>query len=223
MLYLILMLELFFALAPVSIILLTSELLWRRKIVKGERARKYIHILSGIWMAFWPHYLTTRGVVLLGCIALIVLIYSRFTHLFHAIYAVHRRTYGDILYAVALIVCVLLALEPWIFTTAILLVAIADGGAAVVGRFYGLNNTYYVCGLRSLRKSLSGTAAFIVLAYASIAIGYFVGGEEIIGNSLIASLVLLPVGSTLLENTTPFGLDNLFTPLYAVLLLNTLV
>lgn len=217
------MIQLFIALVPVGSILILSEYLWRKKIVKGERARKFIHILAGIHMAFWPQYLSFNEIILLGSIALSVLLYSRVTKLFHAIYAVKRRTYGDLLYAVAIIICALFAKEPWIFTVAILLVAVADGGAAVVGRFYGINNQYFVFGMKNLRKSISGTLAFIVLAYICIAVGYLLGGSDVIQNNLLITLVLLPAGATLLENISPYGLDNVITPLFVVMLLNSLI
>jgi dolichol kinase len=212
-----------FAIVPVGFTLITSEYLWRKKIIKGERARKFIHVLAGTWMAFWPHYLTFRMIAALGAVIIAVLIYSRITRLFHAIYAVKRRTYGDILYGVAIVLCALIALEPWIFTTAILYVAVADGGAAVAGRFYGIKNTYYVFGLKNLRKSIAGTGAFIVLAYASLLVGYFVGGKDALDSSFVLAFTLLPLGAAILENTTPYGLDNMITPLFVTLLLNTLV
>ncbi len=217
------MFKLFLALAPVGIILLLSEFLWRKKIVKGERARKFIHILAGAWMAFWPQYLSFRAIVILGSFAIVLLIISRITHLFHAIYAVKRRTYGDILFAVAIVLCGLAGQEQWVFTVSILLMALADGGAAVVGRFWGIHNQYFVFGLTSLRKSVAGTLAFIIFAYASIALGWFLGGEEVIRANPLVVLLVLPLGAAVIENTTPFGLDNLFTPLFATLLLNTLL
>lgn len=217
------MFKLLLALAPVGIILLLSEFLWRKKIVKGERARKFIHILAGAWMAFWPVYLSFRAIIVLGIFAILLLLISRLAHLFHAIYEVKRRTYGDVLFAVALVLCAVAGQEQWIFTVSILFMALADGGAAVIGRFWGRSNQYLVFGLLSLRKSVAGTIAFIFFAYLSIAIGWFLGGDELIRTHVLAVLFILPLGAAAIENTTPFGLDNLFTPLFATLLLNSLL
>jgi len=213
----------FIALAPVGIVLLLSEFLWRKKIVKGEKARKFIHILSGVWIAFWPFYLSFNAIFVFGLLAAIILIYSRITHLFHAIYAVKRRTYGDILFAITVVLCALLGQETWVFTVSILFMALADGGAAVVGRFWGISNQYYVFGKQSLRKSIAGTAAYIVLAYASIGLGYVLGGADTIESHVVVTLLILPLGAALLENVTPFGIDNLVTPLFATLILNSLL
>jgi phytol kinase len=215
--------KLSFALLPIVFILLTSEYLWRKKIVKGERARKYIHILAGIWMAFWPFYIPFDGIFVLGCMALVFLIYSRYAHVFGAIYAVKRRTYGEIFYAITIIICSYYGQEPWIFTTSILLLALADGGAAVVGRLWGLDNQYYVFGRKSLRKSVAGTFAFIFFTYVSIIVGWLVGGNFVLNDHLFMAFVVLPVVATILENISPFGLDNLLTPVLATLLLNSLL
>ena len=216
-------LKLAIALIPIAIILLVSEYLWRKKIIRGERARKFIHILAGIHMAFWPHYIPFDGIFILGCLALTVLIYSRYTKMFHAMYAVKRITYGEIFYAGAIAFCAYYAQEPWIFTISILLMALADGGAAVVGRFWGRNNEYLVFGQTNLRKSIAGTAAYVLLAYVSIFSGWLVGGEEVIRENYLLALGLLPLGSAILENFSPYGLDNFFTPAFATLLLNSLL
>jgi dolichol kinase len=211
------------ALIPVGVILILSEFLWQKKIIIGERARKFIHILAGTWMAFWPLYLPFDGIFILSCIALTLLIYSRITKLFHAIYSVDRKTYGDIFFAVGILVCAYLGQESWIFIISILLLALADGGAAVIGRFYGLKNQYLVFGNKNLKKSFAGTIAFLVFSYVSIAIGWILGGGDIITNNIYVVLITLPIVSAVLENTMPYGLDNLTTPLFATLLLNSLL
>lgn len=217
------MISLLIALVPIAGILLASEYLWRKKIIKGERARKFIHVLSGVYMAFWPFYLSLDGVFVVGFLAASLLIYSRYTDLFSAIYAVKRRTYGDILFAVSIIICSYYAREPWIFTIAVLLMAAADGGAALIGKKWGKKSVYYVFGKKSLKKSIAGTLAFIAIAYFSILVGSLLGGSSAIASNYVLALIALPIGAVLLENTMAYGLDNLMTPLFATLLLNSLL
>ena len=215
-------LELLLATVPVGVVLLSSEYLWRRKIVKGERARKFIHILAGVWMAFWPFYLPFDAIFILGCFSFVLLLYSRFTNLFHAIYAVKRTTYGELFFALAIIVCAYLGEEAWVYTTSILLLALADGGAAVVGRFWGAKNQYKVFGSDNLTKSVSGTIAFAVFAFTSIGIGLLVGGSTVLeGNALY--FIGIPLALTVVENFSPYGLDNLLTPVAATIVFNSLL
>ena len=216
-------LKLLLALGPVGVILLSSEVLWRKKIVKGERARKFIHVLAGTWMAFWPLYIPFDGIFVLGFMALTLLVYSRFTHLFHAIYAVKRKTYGDILYALAIILCAYLGKADWIFTASILFLCLADGGAAVVGRLWGKQTQYKVFGRIELKKSIHGTLAFVTFCYLSLGLAWLIGDRELIGNNLFVIFGILPIASTVLENMSPYGIDNLLTPLFVTLLLNSLL
>lgn len=214
--------KLLLAIVPVAVVLALSEFLWRRKIIKGERARKFIHIIAGVWMAFWPLYLPFDGIFLLGICALVLLLYSRFTNLFHAIYAVKRRTYGELFYAVAIVSCSYIGKEAWIYVTSILLLALADGGAAVIGRIWGVSNQYKVFRSKNLIKSVSGTAAFMILAYLSVGIGLLLaGGYDDVGHG--ALLFTVPLVLTVIENISPYGLDNLITPLFATLVLNSIV
>lgn len=215
-------LQILLAIAPVGLVLFASEYLWRKKVVKGERARKFIHILAGVWMAFWPFYIPFDAIFMLGCFSFVLLLYSRFTNLFHAIYAVKRTTYGELFFAFAIIICAYIGKEPWIFASSILLLALADGGAAVVGRFWGANNQYKVFGSGNLIKSVSGTTAFAVLAYVSVAIGVVVGGQDVLAANKLVFLIL-PIVLTIVENVSPYGLDNLATPLVATILFNSLL
>ncbi|MCA9324108.1 hypothetical protein KC992_03320 [Candidatus Saccharibacteria bacterium] len=211
------------ALLPVGLILISSEILWRKKIIRGERARKFIHILAGVWMAFWPFYLPFDGIFVLSSMALVLALYSRVTRLFHAIYSVKRKTYGDLLYLVALMVCAYLGVEPWIFTVSILLLAVADGGAAVTGRFWGAKSEYHTFGVKALRKSILGTATFFVLAVLCVGLGSLLGGWSTLKDYLLIGFLILPLTATVLENIIPFGFDNVAIPLLATLLLNAVV
>lgn len=214
------LLSLIIASVPVGVILLSSEWLWRARIAKGERARKFIHILAGMWMAFWPYYLPYSYILLLGVAALALLLYSRVTNLFHAIYAVRRHTYGELFFALGIIVCAYLARADWVFATSILLLALADGGAAVVGKMWGRGNQYKVFGSSLLTKSIAGTAAYCILAFGSISIGVLLGGTQAQDVPLLA-LVALPFGLAIVENASPYGVDNLLTPLFAMVALQS--
>ncbi len=210
------------ALGPVGLILIGSEVLWRTKTVRGERARKFIHILAGVWMAFWPLYLPFDGIVILGIAALTLLLYSRYTRLFSSIYDVKRITYGELLYALAIIVVALFAEADWIFTASILMLALADGGAAVIGRFYGITNSYLVFGSQQLKKSVAGSAAFILFAFVVMIIAGLVADGDVYEGHELLVFVVVPLFSLALENITPYGVDNIVTPIFVMAVLNSI-
>lgn len=217
------LLKLVVSLGPVALTLLLSEFLWRKKILRGERARKFIHIIAGVWIAFWPYYIPLDGIFILGVVMLTLVIYSRLTNLFQAINDVSRRTYGDIFFALGFIICAYFGSSDWVFTISVLLLALADGGAAVVGRYWGKTNQYLVFGNKNLRKSIAGTAAFVCLAVVSVAIGYLAGGSEVLAENMLIAFIGIPLLGALLENIMPYGLDNVATPLLATLVLNSLI
>ncbi len=149
--------KLLLALGPVGAVLVVSEFLWRQKKLFGERARKFVHILAGVWIAFWPQYIPLDGILILGCMMLAFILVTRHQKPFHAMYDIKRKSYGDIYYASALIICAYVSQEPWIFTTSILFLALADGGAALAGKAWGKTNQYFVFSKKCLRKSIVGT------------------------------------------------------------------
>lgn len=216
-------LKLILAVLPLFIILISSEILWRKKALKGERARKFIHIIAGIHIAFWPLYLPFDGIFVLGAMALTLLIYSRFTRLFHAVYAVKRTTYGELFYAVAIMACAYLGEAPWVFTTAILFLAVADGGAAVAGKLWGGSTTYKVFGSKNLTKSWVGTFTFFLLAYVCLMVGWWIGGADTMSDNVLVVFLALPVLATIIENISAFGTDNLITPLAVTILLGSML
>lgn len=215
--------KLLFALLPIALVLLSSEILWRKEIIQGERARKFIHILAGVWMAFWPFYIPFDGIFVLGCMALTLVIYSRNTKVFHAIYAVKRKTYGDILYALAIILCSYWGVENWVFTVSILTLALADGGAAVAGKLWGSSNIYRVFGNKQLTKSIAGTASFIVLSIVCVLVGYVLGGNAVMQDYILLSFVFVPIVSAAVENIMPYGFDNLAIPVFITLIFNSIM
>ena len=93
----------------------------------------------------------------------------------------------------------------------------------MVGKHWGKNNEYKVFGKKALTKSIAGTAAFVVLAYVSLLIGALLGGADYLQQNVMLALVILPVLATIFENTMPYGFDNLFSPLVATILLNSLI
>jgi dolichol kinase len=214
--------KLLLALGPVGIVLVLSEILWRQKKLFGERARKFVHILAGVWIAFWPQYIPLDGILILGCMMLAFILVTRHQKPFHAMYDIKRKSYGDIYYACALIVSAYLSQASWIFTTAILFLALADGGAALAGKAWGKTTQYFVFSKKYLRKSVVGTLAYFCLAIISVIVGIRIGSVSLSDTQIVMYLFVLPALMAAVENISPFGLDNVLTPLLVVLALNAL-
>jgi phytol kinase len=208
------MLLTFLAVAVVLLLLLLSELLWRKRHVNPELTRKFAHITIGTFVAFWPFFLSWNQIKILSLAFLVVVLLSQYFKIFQAIHSVQRPTWGEIFFAVA--VGALAFMVPsdhkGIYVAALLQMSLADGFAAVLGTLYGKNNRYEIL---SYPKSMVGTLAFFALSLA-ILLGYvwFSGAVMPIWHALA-----LAIGATALENIFVRGLDNLAIPLFVAILL----
>ncbi|MDL2363518.1 MAG: hypothetical protein QFB86_04025 [Patescibacteria group bacterium] len=193
--------------ALIFLILVGSELWWRKQSIRGEFSRKFVHITVGSFVAFWPYFLTANQIKLLSVAFLIVVIISKYLNLFQAIHSVQRPTLGEVWFAAVVGLLAFTAPHhPHIYTAALLEMSLADGLAAVIGTRYGNNNKYIVFGHA---KSIIGSATFFVVSCA-ILTGYCV-----LTANPFALLAVLPLALvvTILENVAVNGLDNLFVPL----------
>ena len=64
------MLAVIACLAGVALILIIAEILWRKKILRGEYQRKFVHILAGTFIAFWPWIITFRQIQIISLLML---------------------------------------------------------------------------------------------------------------------------------------------------------
>jgi dolichol kinase len=202
------------SLALVFILLVTSEGLWRAKRLRGELGRKLVHILVGSFVAFWPFYLSFSTIQVISLAFLAGVLVSRKLSIFQAVSKSDRRTWGDVLFAVAIGIIALLAHNNWIFWAAIMHLGLADGLAAVIGKQFGTAHRYKVFGHT---KSVVGTATFIILSIGITATSLKLGHLH---SLTLPLLVGLPLGAALLENLGVIGFDNLLVPLFVALILN---
>ena len=216
--YNMIMLRILFALSGVLFLLLCSEYLWRKKIIRGEYARKFVHIFVGVFVAFWPYFLTFRQIKFLAIAFILVLAISRYFKIFHAIHDIKRPSLGALLYPIAILVLATYADQKWIFTVGVLFEAVADGIAAVAGKLWGNRWFHYI--VYGNKKTFIGSVAFLFGAYIALCVGYLVGGGEAMLTIPLVVFLWMPLSAAILEASTPFGFDNLFTPIYVMLVLN---
>jgi len=216
-----LMLTFLIAVTGIGFLLILSEFLWRKNIIRGEYGRKLVHMLAGVFIASWPYFMDFKTIQIIALLATLTLIVSRKFKVFHAIHDVKRRTYGELLYPISILLLATLASADWIFLVAVLFIALADGMAAIVGRKWGTKKFSYTIG--NTNKTLIGSAAYIFFAYVVLAIGIFTGGRESLLESPKVILVGLPIVCSFLEAVSPYGTDNITAPAIVVLVLNTLL
>jgi len=192
----------------VFLILMCSEIGWRRHLLKGELGRKFVHILVGSFVAFWPFFMSWTQIRVLSLAFLVVVIISDRLKIFKAIHSVQRPTFGEICFALVVGLLTLVTRSKGIYAAALLQMSLADGFAAVVGTRYGGNNKYH---LLSHTKSVVGTLAFIATS-AVILAGY--SAFSVHGPLTLSQAAIGVLGAAALENIGLFGLDNLIVPLF---------
>lgn len=207
------MLAIVITVVVVFLLLSASELLFRNNKMTNEQGRKLVHILVGVYVAFWPTYLSFSQILLIGIAFLVVVSLSYKHTVFTSIHHVDRKTYGEICFALAIISLALIAKSDWVFTTAMLVMALADGLAALVGRNFGKTNTYMVF---KQPKSLIGTLTFILTSYVTLVVCKHFGNL----NDNHLRLLAISFVAAGLENLAVYGLDDLVVPLAIALILN---
>jgi phytol kinase len=202
------------SLGLILLLLVGNELLWRKKSLEPETARKIVHISVGSFIAFWPLYMswTTIQVLSLALLAGVAISYQ--FGVFGAIHNVKRRTGGELWYPVGIGLAATMTGQPWIFCVAVLHLSIADGIAAIVGEKYGI--MHYKIGGHT--RSIIGSFAFLATSFALCMFAFIVLRNELPGISL-AVFAVTPFLTTAVESLSRHGLDNVFIPLSVVVAL----
>ena len=113
--------------------------------MSGERARKIIHILVGIWGAWLPLWLGWRSIELLGYMLLAGVFISSKLHWFKSIHSVSRQTLGEYFFPVAIIILAMFFKDKTLFAAGMLQMGLSDGLAAVIGTRYGKKTSFKTC------------------------------------------------------------------------------
>src|SRR6266568_4809140 len=109
------------------------EVFKRRVDVAPELPRKLVHVGSGILAAPLAYVLSYREIIVLAAAFVVAMIVSRHAHVLTAVHDVDRDSYGELLFPLGVAVLAALHPKPWAFAYALLVLALADGSAALVG------------------------------------------------------------------------------------------
>lgn len=186
-------------------------------LLQPEVLRKGLHISMGLTTLSFPWLFETPWPVVLvaGASALAFLSFRTrfvlFRRLATAMQGIKRVSVGEYCFVAATcIVFVLAGDDPVLYCIPILLLTLADSAAALVGTAWGTHR-YLTMGDY---KTLEGSTAFFVVAFACIAVplAWFTPASN--PESLaVAALIALAV--TVLEAAIGGGFDNLLVPLGA--------
>ncbi len=197
-------------------ILTLAEILRRNRLASAEATRKLVHALSGLEAAAFPWLFTTPGGVLAlaGSYALLMVLTRRIGAL-PSVHGVRRRTAGGLCYPVAVgVLFTFVGHRPEVYVSAILVLALADPAAALIGRPWGRTRYHLFGG----DKSVEGSLAFGICALASLhlSVGLLTSLDPL---AVLLWSLHVAVLATGLEALSPYGSDNLAIPLGCALAL----
>lgn len=188
----------------------------------SEFTRKFVHISVGL-LIFCAPWIFTNAIPALVLAALFVVMNAVAVNLglFKSMHGTSRVTYGTVYYPLAFLILILLfwRTAPMILALSMLVLALADAAAAIVGETLRHPTTYR---LSSDKKSVQGSAAYAVTAFAVLTAGLVWYPSEMsipLPQAALVALVAAAFG-TGWEALSSRGLDNLTVPLSTALVLS---
>ena len=181
-----------------------------------ESTRKLVHLGGGVACLAIPFLVESTYTVLGLALTMVVLfVVGRRSGALQSLNRVERRSQGSELYPLAIFLVYLFARDhPAIYVSSILVLAVADAFAALIGTQYG--QVRYT--IEDASKSLEGSAGFLVVAFLSIHLPTLLLTDLPREVTVLAAL-LLALLVTAFENVALEGSDNLLVPLGVCLLL----
>jgi dolichol kinase len=213
------MLALIVCLLGLLILLVIAEFIGKKRLLKGEYHRKFLHISAGTFIAFWPWLISWHWIQAISLAMAAGMLANHHLNYFNYRGKIGRATYGDILYAVAIFLAASITHNKVFFALAMLEVAIADGLAAVAGISYG---RYWVYKIFGHKKTVIGSMVFWIATVCIFGAGLLAAHDSISFQNYFLILLLAPPVLTLVENISLFGLDNLVLALLTVAVLRAL-
>lgn len=202
------------------LILIVCEALIRSKTLKGEYARKLVHIAISVYAASWAFYLNRQTIILISIILFLAVLITQKFHILKSMQSVKRVTYGELYYPLGIGLSAFLFREPAIYAIAVLHMGLADGFAAIVG--VSMANKAKKFRYRGALKTLEGSLTFAFISFTLNMLywfffvndtGLFVPTSAIIYSISCAAMLAVT------EIISPRGSDNVIIPLFAGILL----
>lgn len=187
-----------------------AEWLRRRERCGPESSRKLVHVGGGLLSLALPWLVRSFWVVLAMSLALAaVFALARRASALRSLHGVARRTSGTEYFPLAVCAVYLVAYgQYWLYASAILVLAVADACAALIGTRYG-SIRYEVDGDS---KSVEGSAFFLIVAFLAMHLPMLLL-SDLPREVCVLSALLVAVLVTGFEAVSLKGADNLFIPL----------
>lgn len=193
----------------------TAEFLYRVVKVKAEISRKFVHLFTGVLTLLFPVFLSSHWSVLLLCVAFaMILLLSLRLGWLPSINAIDRPSRGSLCYPLAVYLVFLFFQyknHQWIyFYLPILILAVADPAAALLGKRFPYGKFNVGCG----HKTMMGCLVFLLTSFI---LTFFLMTRakhvHLSTTDLFLASASVALCGTLAEALSGKGWDNLTIPL----------
>jgi uncharacterized protein (TIGR00297 family) len=187
-----------------------------------EITRKLVHIVTGALICFAPRMFVSGVPPMILAASFMVINFTAIRFgLLKGIHGTNRASFGTVYYPFAFFVLVLLAWDraPFIITISMLVLALGDAAAAIVGENVRRPHLYY---LTSDGKSLEGSAAMFLVTLGVTFAGLIVFAPGPLPLPPIAIACAVALVATAWEAISSQGTDNFTVPLSAGFVLDLL-
>ncbi len=199
-----------------SMVLIMAEAIRRRKLAGAETTRKIVHVGGGLLSLGLPWLVRSPAVVLAMSVglALLFLMAQRLERL-HSLHDVTRRTRGTVYFPPAVFMVYLVAYDQyWLYVCALLVLAVADTFAALIGTAYG-RLRYEI---EDESKSVEGSFVFLLIAFLALHLPMLLM-TDLPREVCVLAALLVAILVTGFEAVSMGGADNLFIPLGVAVIL----
>ncbi|WP_346863130.1 phosphatidate cytidylyltransferase [uncultured Draconibacterium sp.] len=212
----------FVYLVGISLLLIFNELNYRRLKVKGEFTRKFAHFTATLAVVPFPYIFSSHWYVLiLASVFFAVLFITHQIKQLKSIHDIERESMGSYLLPLSIYITFLisdLSDNKFVFILPMLILAISDPMASILGtNIENYNGKIKVFG-RKLAKTYLGSGAFLVSGFIISVIAFYFHFKVFDLKTFWLSITIAITG-TFAELISWRGSDNLTIPLSVVLIL----
>lgn len=209
------------------LIIFLAELIRKRFAFSVEATRKLVHIITGLLIAITPLLLTSAMPLLIisGSFVVINLIAIK-RHWLPGMHDTPQVSYGTVFYPASFFILSLLLWHNYksVLVTAMLIMAIADAMAAIVGRSVSRPLVYQISGeTKSLQGSLAMFGATFVIVIGGMHFFLPVDGIALPWVRILWLAGIAAIMATVCESMSFRGSDNLTVPLGAAFVIHYMV
>lgn len=187
-----------------------------------EASRKFIHIMLSNWWFLAMYFFDS--VIWASIVPLSFVVINYISYKKNLISVMERDEeekdgFGTVYYALSLFLISIFTFgiikRPEIGLCSILIMGYGDGLAAIIGR--SIKSMPYKIG--KTKKTIAGSCTMLVISFAIVAIFL----ASINAQMWMLKAILLAISVTILEAVSIKGTDNITVPIFACLLLTTMV